>query len=92
MKNTTWTDKALTMNWKDFVAAYVAHKTARKACAGYQVKRAGSAWELHFNGISAFAPMDAGTLYGWLERTPLMPLSREADEVRRVAHESRAAS
>lgn len=82
-----WQAKARTMPWHEFIGAYVAKRTARSSIQGYQVRAADGAWLLLFNGTAMFAPMNASTLYSWLERLPLMPLSREADNFRWTAHQ-----
>jgi len=86
----TWQAKARAMAWHEFVGTYVAKRTARSPVKGYQVRAEDGAWLLLFNGAPMFKPMDASTLYSWLERLPLMPLSREADDFRWTAHQSAA--
>lgn len=83
----TWQAKARVMAWHEFVGAYVAKRTARSPVNGYQVRAENGAWLLVFSGAPMFKPMDASTLYSWLERLPLMPLSREADDFRWTAHQ-----
>lgn len=77
------------MGWKEFIAWHIARVTARRPHEGYSVAIVeGGLVELRFGGIALYAPMTPETAYSWFERCPLVTLSRDADEIRRVAHEA----
>lgn len=74
-------DAARAMSWHEFVCWHVARRTARKAHEGYTVRKSANGWAIMFGGC-AQVDRDANTVYGWLERLPLVTLSREADAAR----------
>lgn len=89
---------ALVLPWHVFICHAVAVQT-RKPLDGYtvaQVAKVGArnpsakAWEIRFNGVAMFPPVDASTAYSWFERLPLVKLSREADALRSFAYERAA--
>lgn len=73
-------------DWKTFVAEYVRLSTATKANAAlvndYRVVKSGSKYEIRFGALKPYSPMDADTLYGWLQRLPLKYWADEADNLR----------
>lgn len=74
-------------DWKKFVADFVVMMTAKKKhrdrVDGYQVKATKTGYVIFMNGMDGgYGTMDAGTLYSWMERLPLVYLSREADFLR----------
>ena len=73
---------ARTLPWHEFVCTYVAAKTAKEPVQSYSVRRAGDLWELCYMDTPQYKPMDADTMYSWFERSPLLRLSREADDFR----------
>ncbi len=77
-------DAARSMPWHEFVCWCVARKTARKAHDGYTVRKSAAGWSIIFAG-SPMVDRDASTVYSWLERLPLLQLSREADQARNDA-------
>jgi hypothetical protein len=72
--------------WKPFVAEYARLMTATKANAeltnGYRVVKVGAKYEIRFGALKPYSPMDAGTLYDWMQRLPLKYWSDEADTLR----------
>lgn len=82
-------DKELARNeWKRWVAllvtAFTAKKSDRALCRSYGVKVLKSGlFQITLEGKpAAYEPMDAETLYGWMERLPLVYWVRKADDLR----------
>ncbi len=73
-------------NWKTFVAEYVRLSTATKANAAlsndYRVVKVGRLYEIRFGTLKPYNPMDAETLYSWMQRLPLKYWADQADEWR----------
>lgn len=76
-------------DWKRFVAEYVTLMTStaknRAFVSGYQVKKVGGLYQITVGGKkTGYEPMDAATLYSWMERLPLGYFAHEADDHRRT--------
>jgi len=76
-------------NWKTFVADFVTLSTKakknRELVRDYQVKKSSKGYTILVNGINpGYGTMTAETLYGWMERLPLVYYSRQADEYREI--------
>jgi len=73
-------------DWKPFVAEYVRLMTAKKANAAltqdYRVVKQGAQYAILFGTLRPYSPMDAATLYGWMQRLPLKYWADEADTLR----------
>ncbi len=79
--------RALKVQWHTFVCEAVATMTAKNDRNGYTVRAAGDLWEICFMGRPQYAPMTASVAYGYFQRTTLLPLSQDADNLRTLAYQ-----